>query len=63
MKHITCNCPSFQKNYFCKHSMGIAVLCKFVCVPENAKYDCHAIGKLPKRGRPPKAKAALVVQN
>jgi hypothetical protein len=62
-KKITCDCPFFQKNYFCKHSMGVAVLSKFVTVPENAKYDCHPISKLPKRGRPPKAKAALVVQN
>ena len=60
-KMIQCDCPSFQKNYYCKHSIGLAVLQKFASVPETAKYDIEQIGKLKKRGRPPKARKALVV--
>ena len=58
---ILCDCPKFQKNFICKHSMGIAVLCKFATVPQDAKYDLTHIGKLPKGGRPPKATKALVM--
>ena len=57
---IECSCPFFQKKYFCKHSIGLAVLQKFT---ENAKYDATAIGKLPKRGRPPLARKVLDVMN
>ena len=42
--------------------MGLAVLQNLATVPANAKYAVQ-IGKLPKRGRPPKAKKALVVMN
>jgi hypothetical protein len=59
---IQCDCPFFQKNFFCKHSMGLAVLQNLATVPSNAKYDV-SIGKLKKKGRPPKAKKALVVMN
>ena len=36
---IQCNCPFFQKKFFCKHSMGLAVLQNLATVPSNAKYD------------------------
>jgi hypothetical protein len=42
--------------------MGLAVLQNLATVPSDAKYDVP-IGKLPKKGRPPKAKKALVVMN
>ena len=42
--------------------MGLAVLQNLATVPSNAKYDV-SIGKLKKKGRPPKAKKALVVMN
>ena len=59
---IICDCPSFQKNFICKHSLGLAVNLKYVKVPENAKYDITQIGQKPKRGRPPKATKALMIQ-
>ena len=59
---IIYDCPSFQKNFICKHSLGLAVNLKHVKVPENAKYDIAQIGQKPKRGRPPKATKALMIQ-
>ena len=41
--------------------MGLAVRLNLAVVPQAAKYDLAQIGKLPKRGRPAKAKKALVV--
>ena len=42
---IQCDCPRFQKDFYCKHSIGLAVLQKFATVPESAKYDIEQIGK------------------
>ena len=39
--------------------MGIAVLSGLAVVQQEAKYDCHQIGKSKKRARPPKTKAYL----
>ena len=43
--------------------MGIAVLSGLAVVLQEAKYDCHQIGKSKKRGRPPKVRAGLVRMN
>jgi hypothetical protein len=59
---IQCDCPFFQKKFFCKHSICLAVLQNLATVPSNAKNDVP-IGKLPKKGRLPKAKKALMVMN
>ena len=56
------DCPFFYKNVFCKDSLGLAVLQNLPTVPSNAKYYVP-IRKLPKIGRPSKAKKALVVMN
>ena len=59
-KKIICDCPKFQKNFICKHSIGIAVRLNMAKVTQDAKYALTQIGKLPKRGRPPKAVKALI---
>ena len=61
-KRILCDCPSFQKDFLCKHTVGIAVKLKLTKVPDAAKNSATPIGMLPKRGRPPLAKKALVRQ-
>ena len=53
-KKIICDCPKFQKNFICKHSIGIAVRLNMEKVPQDAKYALTQIGKFPKRGRPAK---------
>ena len=56
----TCTCPAYQKQYICKHTLGIAI--------RTNKYDPCAqaknvpIGQKPKRGRPALAKRALLRQ-
>lgn len=56
----TCSCPSFQKQYNCKHIVGVALRMKLVTAPDEAK--TVPIGTRRKRGRPSKAKKALLVQ-
>lgn len=56
----TCNCPVFKKEYICKHVIGIALRLKEVKAPIEAK--TVSIGSKRKRGRPAKAKKALLVQ-
>lgn len=55
-----CNCPEFFKNYKCKHVTGLAIRLKYVIPPVEAKNI--GIGQKRKRGRPTKAKRALLVQ-
>lgn len=55
-----CNCPEFFKNYKCKHFTGLAIRLKYITPPVEAKNI--AIGQKRKRGRPTKAKCALLVQ-
>jgi len=55
-----CTCNFFKKSYTCKHIVGIAILTKILQVPPEAKNI--PIGTKRKRGRPAKAKKALVVQ-
>ncbi len=56
----TCNCPSGLKKPSCKHVLGIRILLKKVKVPDEAKNI--PIGAKRKRGRPAKAKKALLHQ-
>ena len=55
-----CNCPAFNKNYICKHVVGMAIRLKY-CKPAPAA-KIVPIGEKRKRGRPAKAKPALLVQ-
>lgn len=59
-KDGTCDCPSFLKQLFCKHIVGIAIRLKHAVPPPEAK--TIPIGNKRKRGRPVKAKKALIVQ-
>jgi predicted DNA-binding antitoxin AbrB/MazE fold protein len=55
-----CNCPMFLKNYICKHIVGMAIRLKLCKPPPAAK--TIPIGEKRKRGRPAKAKPALLLQ-
>lgn len=55
-----CDCPEFFKKFICKHLVGIAIILKLIEVPVQAKNI--PIGNKPKRGRPSKAKKALIIQ-
>jgi hypothetical protein len=59
-KKSKCNCPAFLKHYICKHIVGIAIRLKYCKPPPAAK--TMPIGEKRKRGRPAKAKPALLVQ-
>lgn len=56
----TCTCPAFFKQYICKHIVGLAIRLKYLTVPIEAKQI--PIGSKRKRGRPSKAKRALLLQ-
>ena len=54
----TCTCKAYWKKYVCKHILGLAIrLNKFNVVPEAKTVP---IGEKRKRGRPAKAKKALL---
>jgi hypothetical protein len=59
-KTSKCNCPAFLKNYICKHVVGVSIRLKYCKPPAVAK--TVPIGEKRKRGRPAKAKPALLVQ-
>ena len=59
-RKTTCTCPSFFKNYICKHIIGISIRLKYCKVPPEAKNV--KIGTKRKRGRPSKARKALLIQ-
>lgn len=59
MKGI-CNCPQFFRKYMCKHILGLAIRLKYAAPPLEAKNI--PIGQKRKRGRPSKAKRALIIQ-
>lgn len=59
-KKSKCNCPAFFKNYICKHIVGMAIRLKYCKPPPAAK--TVPLGEKRKRGRPAKAKSALLVQ-
>lgn len=58
-EYAKCNCPPFLKKYKCKHVIGVGIRKGLCSAPEVAKGV--PIGQKRKRGRPPKASAALVV--
>lgn len=57
---VICTCPFFTKKNQCKHSLGMRIKRKEVVVPQEAKNI--PLGQRRKRGRPSKAKQALLVQ-
>ena len=54
----TCSCSKWQKQYVCKHVVGVATLKGLYKIPEAARTD--PIGRKRKVGRPKKAAKALV---
>ena len=59
-KKGSCNCPSFFKEFTCKHVIGLAIRLKY-CTPPPAAKDVK-IGERRKRGRPKKATKALLTK-
>jgi hypothetical protein len=59
-RKVICTCPSFLKNYICKHVIGMAIRLKYCKPPPEAKNV--EIGVKRKRGRPANAKKALLLQ-
>lgn len=55
-----CDCGSFLKKYMCEHILGIGLRMKFVVAPDEAK--SLPLEQKRKRGRPTRAKTALIVQ-
>jgi len=60
LRTATCTCPSFLKNYICKHVIGMSIRLKYCKPPPEAKNV--EIGTKRKRGRPSKARKALLLQ-
>lgn len=56
----TCTCPNFYKMYMCKHIIGLSIRLKYAVPPVEAKNI--PLGQKRKRGRPSKAKPALIIQ-
>jgi hypothetical protein len=55
-----CNCPTFFKKFMCKHVVGLAISLNYCKPPPIAKNI--KIGEKRRRGRPFKAKKALLIQ-
>lgn len=55
-----CDCPDFYRKFSCKHLIGLAIRLKYVTPPLEAK--SQPLGLKRKRGRPTKARAALIIQ-
>lgn len=55
-----CTCPYYLKHLNCKYSLGLLIRLKFAEAPESAR--SVPFGQKRKRGRPAKAKRALIVQ-
>ena len=55
-----CNCPGFFKKFICKHIVGLAIRLNY-CKPPPAAKNVK-IGEKRRRGRPSKAKKALLIQ-
>jgi hypothetical protein len=58
--NFSCWCRQFQKKYMCKHSLGMSIYHGIVEIPSDMLST--RIGVKRKRGRPAKAKPALVRQ-
>jgi hypothetical protein len=56
----TCTCPSYLKQLQCKHVIGMKIRLKLLTVPAEAK--SVPLGQKRKRGRPTRARKALIVQ-
>ena len=59
-RKLVCNCAYYLKNNLCDHCLGLAVILEFASFPDEAK--SIPIGAKPKRGRPARAKKALLTQ-
>jgi hypothetical protein len=59
-ENAKCNCPQFLKEDQCKHSLGLAIRLRLAQAPPEAK--TIPFGQRRKRGRPARAKTALVFQ-
>ena len=59
-RKATCTCQSFFKNYICKHIIGISIRLKYCKASPEAKNV--KIGTKRERGRPSKARKALLIQ-
>jgi hypothetical protein len=57
---VKCTCPTFFKMYMCKHVIGLSIRLKYTVPPVEAKNI--PLGQKRKRGRPSKAKPALIIQ-
>lgn len=57
---IKCTCPSFFKNYSCKHALGMSLRLKIVSVPENIQAVENGTAR--GRGRPKRARLALEME-
>lgn len=55
-----CECPSFLKNFICKHIIGLSLHSKFCKLPRTA--ITTELGDRPKRGRKAKSYKALLKQ-
>ena len=71
----TCTCPVFQKQYYCKHWLGVAVRKKLITVSKKTTtilvkpsrgrptdYETEELSQRPK-GRPQKVGGALAIDN
>ena len=58
--NATCTCKRAMKNVICKHILGVGSRLGYCKIPNEAKNI--PIGQKRKRGRPAKAKKALVRQ-
>lgn len=56
----TCTCPFYLKSNQCKHVIGMLIRLKLVIAPREARNI--PLGPKRKRGRPSKAKRALIIQ-
>lgn len=56
-----CDCRNFYKLFICEHVVGIALRMKWTTPPPEAKN--LPLGEKRKRGRPAKAKRALIQQD
>lgn len=59
-RESTCTCPCYMKTLICKHIIGIAFISKEAECPADS--NPNVLYKKKNRGRPPKAKSALVKQ-
>jgi hypothetical protein len=59
-ENTSCSCRHFQKKGVCKHALGMLIRLQKIDVPNHAK--SVPFGQKRKRGRPSKARPALIIQ-